>query len=222
MEQDHDYSVSPKLDRLDLGAEGEFTDAPGLVVVPDHDLVERVLGSGRATDEGQDVAAEEHLHDPDAALLEFPPEDLPEGIAVVDTEAGVGASGEAAMVLVEREVEEAGSPDGSGGGARRKGGGGGGIWVGNGGDGGSGVGISVLGHEGLRRGGRRREGRRRHVRGEERGVRVRLRRRGYGYRGRLHFQESPSIAEEKRETDEEEVDGDDDDVTIDVYLERNA
>jgi PAS domain-containing protein len=98
------------------GPERELADAPALVVVPDHDLVGRVLGAGPAADQGQDVAVEEHLHGTDAAAAAGDPaavevkvkvaaEDLPEGVTVVDPEAAVGADGEAAGVLVERHFE---------------------------------------------------------------------------------------------------------------------
>lgn len=77
------------------------------MVVPDHDLVDRVLRVGSAPDEGEYVAAEEHLDQSDAATRpEVAAEDLAEGIAVVDSEPHVGSDGEAAIVLVEREVEE--------------------------------------------------------------------------------------------------------------------
>ena len=86
------------------------------MVVPDHDLVDRVLRVGSAADKGEDVAPEEHLDEADpaagrervpaGAAGEVSAEDLAEWIAVVDSEAGVGAGGEAAVVLVKAEVEE--------------------------------------------------------------------------------------------------------------------
>lgn len=79
------------------------------MVVPDHDLVGGVERIGSTTDDGEDVAAEEHLDQSDgAAWAEVAAEDLAEGVAVVDAEAEVGAGGEAAVVLVEGEVEELG------------------------------------------------------------------------------------------------------------------
>lgn len=150
LDEDDDDPVAAEADALDLGAEGEFADAAGLVVVPDHDLVDGVLGVGAAADKGEDVAAEEHLDeaDPTAGGAEIAPEDLAERVAVVDAEAGVGANGEAAVVLVEGEVEEGGDsgrdPDRvgvgvlglveGGGGHGVRGGGGGGV-----GDGGFGL-----------------------------------------------------------------------------------
>ena len=82
------------------------------MVVPDHNLVRRVLRVGTAPDKCQNIAPEQHLHHSDprsaAAVIaaEVAAEDLAEGIAVVDPEPVVGAGGEAAMVLVKREVEQ--------------------------------------------------------------------------------------------------------------------
>lgn len=89
------------------------------MVVPDHDLIRRVAWVGTATaaaDEGEYVAAEEHVDEADAAAgAELAAENLAEGVAVVDAEALVGSGGEAAGVLVEGEVEEGGGGGGSGG-----------------------------------------------------------------------------------------------------------
>ena len=107
--EDDDDSVAAEADALDLRAEGELADAAGQVVVPDHDLVGRVagVGGGAAADEGEDVAAEEHVDEADAAAgAEVAAEDLAEGVAVVDAEAAVGGGGEAPGVLIEGEVEE--------------------------------------------------------------------------------------------------------------------
>lgn len=141
LHKDDDDPVPPEADALDLGAEGELADTAGLVIVPDHDLVDGVLGVGAAADEGENVATEEHLDeaDPAACGAEVAAEDLAERVAVVDAEAGVGANGEAAVVLVEGEVEEGGDSgrDGAGvrvrvlrfveGGGHGVGGGGGGV-----------------------------------------------------------------------------------------------
>jgi len=122
--QDHHDAVAPETDALHLGAEGELTDAAGLVVVPDHNLVGGVAGVGAAADKGEYVAAEEHVDKANAASgAEIAAEDLPEGVAVVDAEAAVGGRREASGILVEGEVEERG---GMGVGGLGGGGGGGG------------------------------------------------------------------------------------------------
>jgi len=103
---DDNDAVAAEADAAHGGAEGELADAVALVVVPDHDLVGRVLRVRPAADEGEDVAEEEHLHVADSAAVEIAPEELAEGVAVVDAEAVVCGGGEAGLVLVEGEVEE--------------------------------------------------------------------------------------------------------------------
>lgn len=63
---------------------------------------------GAAAYEGEDVGLEEHLDAADAGGGEVAAEEFPEGVGVVDAEAGVGGGGEAGMVLVEGELEEGG------------------------------------------------------------------------------------------------------------------
>jgi len=75
------------------------------VVIPDHDLVGRVLGMGSAADKGDDVTAEEHLHVADSAAVELAAELFAEGVAIIDAETVVGGGGEASLVLVEGDVE---------------------------------------------------------------------------------------------------------------------
>lgn len=105
--EDDDDPIPPEPNGSNIGPEGELSDAPALVIVPDHDLVGRILRIGSAADEREYVASEEHLHDGDsAAAIEIAAENLAEGIAVEDAEAVVGADGEAGVVLVEGEVEE--------------------------------------------------------------------------------------------------------------------
>lgn len=142
--QDHHNPVPPQPHRPHLGPEREVAYAPRLVVVPDHDLGGRVVRGRPATDEGEDVAAEEHLRHSDAAArTEVAAEDLAERLAVVDAEAVAGAGGEAGVVLVEGQVEELGRRGGRGG--RRGGGigrGGGGV-----GDRVPAVGVVVVGDQ---------------------------------------------------------------------------
>lgn len=77
------------------------------MVIPDHDLINRVLRVGSTPDYGKYVASEQHLHQSNPATRpEVPTEDLAEGIAVVDSKPHVGANCEAAIVLVEGEVEK--------------------------------------------------------------------------------------------------------------------
>ena len=54
-------------DSFDLGSKTEFTDAFLLVIVPQKDLIGMELGSISASDKGEDITAEEHFHDGDAA-----------------------------------------------------------------------------------------------------------------------------------------------------------
>lgn len=111
LHQDHHDSVPPEPHPFDLRPKRQLADAPGLVVVPDHDLVDRVLRVGSAPDEGEYVAAEQHLDQPNPAPVpEVPAEDFAERVAIVDPETDVRARGEAAMVLVEGEVEEGRDP----------------------------------------------------------------------------------------------------------------
>jgi hypothetical protein len=71
--------VAPELDRFDLGSERELTNAPVLVVVPDHHLVRRVARVVPAADQGEDVAAEEHLDNPNPAVQEVCATQVPAG-----------------------------------------------------------------------------------------------------------------------------------------------
>ena len=102
----NDDAVTTQLDRLDVAPEAELADASVLMVVPDHHLGGRVARVLTAAHECKDIAAEEHLDDADAARAEVTPEGLLERVAVVDAEPGVGAAREAAVVLVEPNVEE--------------------------------------------------------------------------------------------------------------------
>lgn len=72
LKEDDDDAIAAEADGDDGGAEGELADAAALVIVPDHDLVGRVV----AADDGEDVAAEKHLDMVDAAG-KGSPENLP-------------------------------------------------------------------------------------------------------------------------------------------------
>jgi hypothetical protein len=97
----HDDALAPETNAPDGGAEGELPNAAALVIVPDHDLVGRVVGVISAADEHEYVAAEQHLDaadtpspgaDADSTLGgEVLTEDISEEVAVVDAEAGLGA-----------------------------------------------------------------------------------------------------------------------------------
>ena len=80
------------------------------MVVPDHNLIRRVLRVGSTANESQNIAPKKHLDNPDAAAaaIEVSAKDLAEWIAIVDPEAMINAGGEAAVVLVEGEVEKRG------------------------------------------------------------------------------------------------------------------
>lgn len=122
-----------------LGPKGKLSDAPSLMIVPNHHLIQGVLRLGPAANQRQNVTPEEHLNNADAAavVVKLPPENLSEGVAVVDAETAVGAGSKAAGVLVEGEVEEGGGRgEGSGEVVVRVGVGGGGGSVGEEGDGG--------------------------------------------------------------------------------------
>lgn len=78
------------------------------MIVPNHDLIQRILRRIAASDQRKDIAPEKHLDGANspAVPIEIAAEDLAEGITVKNTEAAVSAGGEAAVVLVEGDVEE--------------------------------------------------------------------------------------------------------------------
>lgn len=78
------------------------------MIVPNHDLIQRILRRIAASDQRKDIAPEKHLNGANspAVPIEIAAEDLAEGITVKDTEAAVSAGGETAVVLVEGDVEE--------------------------------------------------------------------------------------------------------------------
>ena len=107
VEQNDDDLIVSELDSSDLGSKRQVPEATGLVVVPNHDLVGRGDRVGSTSDYGEDLGAVEHPDQSDPAT-EFAAEGLAEWVAFVNAEADVGAGGEAAMVLVEGEVEDGG------------------------------------------------------------------------------------------------------------------
>ena len=80
------------------------------MVVPDHNLIWRVLWVRSTANESQNFTPKKHLDNADAAAtaIEVSAKDLAEWIAIVDPEAMINACGEAAVVLVEGEVEKRG------------------------------------------------------------------------------------------------------------------
>ena len=60
--------ILAKLYSFDFIAKGKFSDALKLMVVPEHDLVAGPLGASAASNEGQNVAPEEHLDYTDASV----------------------------------------------------------------------------------------------------------------------------------------------------------
>ena len=101
-----DDAISAKSHGSYFDAEGEFSDAPALVIVPYHDLIRGVPRRSPAAHEREDVASEQHLDLPDPSAVEAPAEGFLERVAVVDAEAQVGAAREASAVLVEAQREE--------------------------------------------------------------------------------------------------------------------
>lgn len=91
-----------------LRTETKLADEPRQLVVPDHDLRRRAVRAIAAADKGKDVGLEEHLDNPDPACvsIEFLPEFLNKGVTAVDPKAMIGASSEAAIILIEGEVEK--------------------------------------------------------------------------------------------------------------------
>ena len=69
LEKNDDDPVPAELNGFDLGVEGELADATVLMVVPDHDLGGGVEGVGSASDDGEYVAAKEHLDQSDTILI---------------------------------------------------------------------------------------------------------------------------------------------------------
>ena len=107
--QNDDDSIPSKPNRSYFRAKRKLPDASALVVVPDHNFIRRVLRVGSAANESQNITSKEHLDNADAAsTIKVSTKDLAEGIAIVDPEAMVSTGGEAAVVLVEREMEERG------------------------------------------------------------------------------------------------------------------
>lgn len=98
----HDnYPITAEPNAANGSAERKLPNAPSLVVIPDHDLVGRVLRVGPTANESQYVAAEEHLYVADPSAVELAAEKLPVRVAVVDAEAVVSGGGEAGLVLVK-------------------------------------------------------------------------------------------------------------------------
>ena len=111
--EDDDDLVAAQAHGADLDAEAELADASGLMVVPYHHLVGGIARGAAAPDERQDVAAEEHLDDADAApagVVEASTERLLERVAVVDAETGVRAARETPAVLVEVQEQQVLAP----------------------------------------------------------------------------------------------------------------
>lgn len=104
--QRHHHALAAQLDSLDVGAKGQLPYAPVLMVVPDHDLVRREARIDPAADEGQDVAAKEHLDDTDAATGKLSSKGFLKRLEVVDPEAAVRARSETRAILVQRDAQD--------------------------------------------------------------------------------------------------------------------
>lgn len=98
--QRHHHAVAPQPHSLHLAAETELTNAPVLVVVPDHDLVGWVARVAPAAHQRQYVATKQHFYHANAAAAnaataEVTAKGLFKGLAVIDAKASVGADSEA-------------------------------------------------------------------------------------------------------------------------------
>lgn len=92
--QNDNDSVSPKPNRSYFRTKRKLADASALVVVPDHNLIRRVLRVGSTANECQNIAPKKHLDNADAAAaatIEISAKDLAERIAIIDPEALVDA-----------------------------------------------------------------------------------------------------------------------------------
>lgn len=111
--QQNDYHpVSTKSNTHNVASEAKLSDAPVLVVVPNHDLVWWEAGHSSTPNKGQDVASKQHLHNTHSAAGEISTKRFLERLAVVDAETSVSANSEATIILVEGDPQE---PRGGGG-----------------------------------------------------------------------------------------------------------
>lgn len=104
--KNHDDLVTTEFHGLDITFEGEFSNASGLMIVPEHDFVGWKTRILTASNNSQYVAPVEHGHDADPTIREISFEGLLEGLAVVDTESLVCATRKTAVVLIEAHKQQ--------------------------------------------------------------------------------------------------------------------
>mmetsp|Transcript_23786 Transcript_23786/g.57654 ORF Transcript_23786/g.57654 Transcript_23786/m.57654 type:complete len:173 (+) Transcript_23786:775-1293(+) len=104
--KNHHDSISSQFYCLYFGTEAEFSNAPVLMIVPDHNFVRRESRVSASANEGKNVATEQHLNVSDAALVEIFKMSLFEWVAVVNPKAGVSATRKASVVLIESDEQE--------------------------------------------------------------------------------------------------------------------
>lgn len=107
LRQNNHDPITPEPNGLNLGSKGKLSNAPPLMIVPNHNLIQWVLRLGPSANQRQNITPEKHLDNTDtAAVIELPPENLAERVAVVDSEAAVSAGRKAGEVLVKGQVKE--------------------------------------------------------------------------------------------------------------------
>lgn len=105
--QDDNNSISSKAHATNLRPKRQLPDTPALMVVPNHDLVDRIPWIRSTTDQSQNVATKEHFNDSDTtSMIEIPPKNLTKRIAIVDPKPLIRTGSKAAMILVEGHMEE--------------------------------------------------------------------------------------------------------------------
>lgn len=110
LQRHRNNAVPPEADGLHFGTIRELASAPGQMIVPDHDFVAAEYWGGPSANYGEDIGAENHLHDTNATTVTTAGEVTAQGfskrVGVEYDEAVGGADDEAAVVLVEGEVKE--------------------------------------------------------------------------------------------------------------------
>jgi len=106
--QHHHNPISAQFDCLHVTLELQFCNALVLKIIPYHHLVRWESWILAASNNGQNVAPEEHLHDSNASIasLEASVKSLLERVAVADEEASVRATCKASIILVESNIQQ--------------------------------------------------------------------------------------------------------------------
>jgi len=102
-----DHQVPPKPHRPHCTSKAELGNRAGLSIIPQNHLVRLVLRASAAPGKGQDVGAEEHGDDAEAASgREVSAPSEAKGIRAVDPEAGLCPASETSVVLVEGDIQK--------------------------------------------------------------------------------------------------------------------